>query len=69
LNPESLFVLVHSDQTFPTHILDELGEGDPFGRVHVDVMFVLDILVVDGVGADSLGVVPESRARVGQREV
>lgn len=35
----------------------------------MDVMFVLDILVVDGVGADSLGVVPESRARVGQREV
>jgi hypothetical protein len=35
----------------------------------VDVMFVLDVFVVNGVGADSLGVVSTLGASVAQREV
>ena len=35
-------------------MLDKGGESDPTGGVHVDMIFVIDVLLIDNIGVDSL---------------
>ena len=51
-------------------MLDKGGESDPAGGVHVDMIFVIDILLVHHVGVDSLlGILSSQNIRVGLLKV
>ena len=70
-----LLRLIHPRNSGPTKVLHELGEGDPAGSVHVQMVLVLDKLLIDRVRLDALRaeaareeldeVVLELRAEVG----
>lgn len=63
LDPEPLVVLVDLDDARLSDRLDEAVQRDPPRRVHVHVVLVLDVLVVDCVGAHALRVVPALEQR------
>ncbi len=50
----SLLCLVNDAFSGAAQVLDEGGEGDPAGGVHVEVLLISDVLLVDHVGVDSL---------------
>ena len=54
----ALLRLIHPRNTGPAQVLHELGEGDPSGRIHVQVVLVLDELLVDVVRLHTLGAEP-----------
>ena len=49
-----LLRLIHPRNSGPTKVLHELGEGDPAGSVHVQMVLVLDKLLIDRVRLDAL---------------
>ena len=53
-NEPSLLRLIHPRNTGPAQVLHELGEGDPAGSVHVQMVLVLDKLLIDRVRLDAL---------------
>lgn len=57
LDPQSLVVLVDLDGTGLSQRHDKAVERNPSRRVHVDMLLVLNVLVVHGVRAHTLGVV------------
>jgi hypothetical protein len=57
-DPQPFIILVDFDDTSLTERHDEARERDPSRSIHVHMVPVLDVLVIHGVGAHALRVVP-----------
>lgn len=58
LDPEALVVLVDFNYSRLADGLDKAVQRDPARRVHVHMVLVLNVLIIDGVRAHALRVVP-----------
>lgn len=51
----TLFILVYDYDSFSTEILDEFGQGYPFGGIHVQMVSLLNVFLIDLVSLDATG--------------